>query len=86
MYKFTVYADPAHSWTKVPRKLLYTLGIINKITPFSYQRGEYVYLEEDCDMATFLHAWKQRFSALPTFTEQHTNRSSKIRSYQPYAA
>lgn len=84
MHKFTVYADPGHSWTKIPRKILYTLGITHLITPYSYQKGEYVYLEEDCDMATFLDAWRKRFDALPTFAEQHTNRSSKIRSYQPY--
>lgn len=84
MRKITIYHDPGHSWAKVPRKTLHDLGIADRITAYSYQRGEYVYLEEDQDMATFLYAYRAHFSCIPSFTERHTNRSSKIRSYSHY--
>ena len=80
----TIYHDPGHSWAKVPRQTRHDLGIADRITPFSFQRGEYVYLEEDCDMATFLFAWREQRGGVPTFREQFTNRESKIRSYLPY--
>jgi len=84
MRKITIYHDPGHSWAKVPRKALYDLGIAGRITPFSYQRGAYVYLEEDCDMATFLRAYDEQVGGIPSFTESYTNRQSKIRSYCQY--
>ena len=81
---FTIYADPGHSWVKVPRKLLHKLNIADKITPYSYQRGEYVYLEEDCDAYTFVQAYKAQIAPVVSFKEKYTNRSSKIRSYPSY--
>ena len=81
--KLTIYADPGHAWCKVPRSLLVKLGIDGDITTFSYQRGEYVYLEEDCDLPlliTTLRAWGKSVE----FKELHTNKSSKIRSYSHY--
>ena len=46
-----VYEDPAHGWIACKRSLLEQLGILNKITPYSYQSrtGDTVYCEEDCD-------------------------------------
>lgn len=84
MKKITIYHDPGHSWAKVPRAALHELGIAQRITPYSYQRGEHVYLEEDCDLATFLFAYREKHGGIPNFTESYTNRSSKIRSYLPY--
>ncbi len=80
----TIYHDPGHAWAKVPRKTLHELGIADKITPFSYQRGEHVYLEEDCDLATFLYEWRVQRGGVPPFRESYTNRQSKIRSYRSY--
>ena len=80
----TIYHDPGHSWAKVPRKTLHDLNIAHRITPFSYQRGEHVYLEEDCDLATFLHAYREQRGGIPPFRESYTNRQSKIRSYNHY--
>lgn len=87
--KLTRYADPGHSWLKVPRKLIRELGIEEKISGFSYQLGEFAYLEEDCDIAIFFKAllkidngltWEM-MTAVAEITEKHTNKSSKIRSY-----
>ena len=40
--QFNVYSDPGHAWVKVSRKLLVKLGIADKITLYSYQRGDAV--------------------------------------------
>ncbi|MFW6046542.1 MAG: hypothetical protein ACOCP4_01985 [Candidatus Woesearchaeota archaeon] len=50
--------DPGHGWISVPRKYLYYLGIENDISPYSYQKGNRVYLEEDKDAMIFINAAK----------------------------
>ena len=59
METFTHYTDPSHGWVEVPRALLHELGIADKITEYSYQRGEDVFLEEDCDLSTFARAMEK---------------------------
>jgi hypothetical protein len=59
METFTHYTDPAHGWVEVPRALLHELGIADKITGYSYQRGEDVFLEEDCDLSVFARAMEK---------------------------
>lgn len=82
---FTVicYSDPGHSWAKVKRSVLHNLGIANDITPYSYQRGEYVYLEEDCDLSTLCMALNQRNTRIK-FVQKYADRESRIRSYECY--
>ncbi|MDR2893665.1 MAG: hypothetical protein LBV80_11420 [Deltaproteobacteria bacterium] len=53
---FTMFSDPGHGWLAVPRKELVSLGILNKISSFSYQKGDWVFLEEDCDFSAFVTA------------------------------
>ena len=81
--KFVIYADPSHAWCKVPKKLLVKLGIADQITGFSYVRGEYAYLEEDCDLSLLVSTLQVKGISIQ-FDERHTNKSSKIRSYQSY--
>ena len=85
MKTFKVYADPGHAWVAVKRNLLRDLGILEKITPFSYQRGDTVYLEEDQDAAIFIEAFKKCFGSIPLFDERHTNDSSPIRNYYHFS-
>jgi hypothetical protein len=76
------YSDPGHGWLKVPRKLLYQWGIAGSITLYSYQRGKYAYLEEDCDAGTFLAKAKELGVAV-TFRERVAReRCSRIRNYE----
>lgn len=77
MYKF--YEDPGHGWLAVKRAELIALGIAEKITAYSYQRGATVYLEEDCDADTFIKA-KGGNVEYETIYHAHT----PIRSYAPY--
>lgn len=78
--KVTVYNDPGHGWGAVKRQVLIDWGIEKQVSTFSYQRGQTVYLEEDCDLSLLLHTAKQRGITLE-FTEKHTNKRSPIRSY-----
>ena len=82
---YDVYEDPGHGWVKVHRKELIDLGIADQISPYSYQRGEFVYLEEDRDASIFAAAkQKQKPGIKLKFREYHTDRQSKIRGYAPY--
>lgn len=82
MRKITLYryCDPGHSWFKVKRSVLTAIGIEHKITPYSYQRGDYCYLEEDCDADTLFKALKE-LSIQVKQVCHWTNRQSKIRNY-----
>jgi hypothetical protein len=82
--KFDAYTDPGHSWVKVPRSLLVKLGISTQITPFSYERADMVYLEEDCDFSTFYNAMVAKGKTVD-LRIHHANKSSKIRSYMMYS-
>jgi len=55
---FVFFSDPGHGWLRVQRAKLQQLGIEEKITPYSYQRGRWAYLEEDCDAGTFIEAMR----------------------------
>jgi hypothetical protein len=82
--KFLVFDDPGHGWAKVPRTLLKELDIVDKISTCSYQRGENVYLEEDCDATTFVNAYNTKYGFDPKFISKHTEKQCKIRSYESY--
>ena len=81
--KLTFFADPGHGWLRVPTSQLKKLGITNKITYFSYisPSKRYVYLEEDCDMSTFLRAYGPEIGPI---REVYTDNESSIRKLQPY--
>jgi hypothetical protein len=81
--KIRIYADPGHAWAAIKRDTLIKLGIADKITTYSYQRNDMAYLEEDCDLSTLISAARNAGITL-TFDERHTNKRSKIRSYEYY--
>jgi hypothetical protein len=83
--KIHFYSDPGHGWAAVKRSLLADLGIADKVSTYSYQRGQSVYLEEDCDLSLLIGAFKQA-GITPTFVDHYTIRRSPIRSYQTYKA
>ena len=89
---FVYYQDPGHGWCRVPKSLLRTLGIANKVSRYSYESGTYAFLEEDCDFTVFVNAWcaatKETINAFFTkhVIEKHTDGQSHIRSYPSYQA
>lgn len=81
--KLNVYNDPGHGWVAIKRAVLIKLGIEHKVSYYSYQRGQTVYLEEDCDMSLLIGAARDAGIALE-FTEKYCNYHSPIRSYAQF--
>jgi len=81
--KFVLYADPGHGWLKVKREqAIKLLGPrFREITSYSYQRGDSVYLEEDCDFGLLFECAKAKGIEIK-YAVKHTNRNSKIRNYE----
>lgn len=83
-FTIIVYNDPNHGWGKVKRQVLSNLGLVDKVSAYSYQYKDNVYLEEDCDLSLLV----QTLYALDVrvkFVEKSTNKQSRIRSYESYA-
>ena len=80
--KLTFYADPGHGWLEVERSDLDALGISDKISRYSYSKGEKAYLEEDCDAGLFLDSAKNQgwtINIKETYQE-----NTPIRNYASY--
>jgi hypothetical protein len=82
--QFKFYSDPGHGWMAVKRKLIEELGLKFTITPYSYQKGHTVYLEEDCDAGNFMKALREQKGMEIKTLEKFTDNRSPIRSYDPY--
>jgi predicted acyltransferase (DUF342 family) len=78
------HSDPGHGWLAVKLSDLKMLGIESKITSFSYVKGKTVYLEEDCDMSTFIHAATEK--GIEVKVKQSSQRDrSPIRYFKSYS-
>ena len=82
---YTLYSDAGHGWLRVKVEELYRLGIEYDISMFSYIFGETAYLEEDCDLATFMEA-KQSVGESVEFNDVDAGTDSVIRLYDSYTA
>jgi len=86
--KYDFYIDPGHGWMKVKREELKELGVENKITGYSYERGEFVYLEEDRDASIFIDALERKsgenFEENKHLRQHISDKNSKIRDYSSY--
>jgi len=87
--RFTMLTDASHKWVKVRKSYLEDL-IGNDwrkyFTCSSYERTDFVYLEEQKDTVTFLKECRKK-DIHPEFVcaEHKTDRPSKIRGYEPLA-
>lgn len=81
--KCVFLCDPGHGWLKVNKKHILKLGLADKISSYSYERNNHVYLEEDCDAGVFLKAFKDLGGEV-VVKSKHTNKQSKIRSYNSF--
>ena len=79
----THYCDPGHGWMKVSRKSLAELNLLEKISGYSYQNGDYVYLEEDCDASLYFDCLDAKGIEYKIITK-HTNMNSRIRRYDTF--
>ena len=83
--KYKMYSDAGHGWLAVKRSELIELGLIGKISHYSYQRGQTVYLEEDCDASLFFNFYTNRYNKQVEVEFKHTNNTSPIRSYESFS-
>ena len=84
MKTFTFYTDPGHGWLKVSLSNLASLGFLpSDFSRYSYKKNDNLYLEEDCDAAKFVLAYKTKHGVSLKHKESHTDRQSRIRSYSP---
>ena len=49
-------SDPGHGWALVLTSELRALGIVDKISRYSYLNGQTAALEEDCDLGVYCEA------------------------------
>jgi hypothetical protein len=73
------YDDPSHGWLAVPRCWVIALGIEAFTSSWSYQRGQFVYLEEDDDAAR-LRIAAEHFGYKLFVSVRHNDKRSPIRS------
>lgn len=79
------YSDGGHGWAKVKRAELEKLRIADLISPYSYERGEWAYLEEDCDLNTYCQALHR--AGIPFKFREYValEKRSRIRGYANYS-
>jgi len=53
---FTFHGDGGHSWLEVRKNVLEKYGILDKVSEYSYVKGQLYYLEEDCDAGLLIKA------------------------------
>ena len=81
---FDFYSDPSHGWLKVSKAVLReNIGARwrSVFTPFSYERGDFVYLEEDCDLTRFINWMEANGKTVRIRQRPQSEKRSRIRSY-----
>jgi hypothetical protein len=85
MKTFDYIQDPGHGWIKTPVSLLLELKIASDISSYSYYKNGFAYLEEDCDAAKFMNAYRAKFGFDPKLRDRVAReRRSKVREYFCY--
>lgn len=80
---FDFINDPGHGWLKVPFDLIKKFGLQMFISNFSYQNGNDVYLEEDCDANLLLKALHEN-NIKYVIKYIHTDELSEVRNMDYY--
>lgn len=78
------YSDPSHGWAKIKRETLRKLGILHKISSYSYQRGDFVYLEEDADLTLLVKTLEAKGEKLEFRGHTNPYKRSRIRGYASF--
>jgi len=81
---YLFHSDPGHAWLQVKRSELKDLGILDKISNYSYQKGDDVFLEEDCDYGAFYKAMAAIGKTIEIREVVSKNDDSIIRSYEEF--
>lgn len=83
--KIKFYSDWGHGWAAIKLDVLSHLGILSKITGYSYYRGATAYLEEDCDFSLLVSALKEANIPYELVESKSHPARSPIRSYDSIA-
>ncbi|MHB1494492.1 MAG: zincin-like metallopeptidase domain-containing protein [Acidithiobacillus sp.] len=88
--RYPFHSDAGHGWLEVLKSDLKVLGIAGDITPYSYQKGNKAYLEEDKDATTFLTALEKATGKdlrwEDVSRDVNDGDQSRIRNYAHYEA
>lgn len=82
-HTYRIYEDGGHAWVRVRVIELFALQIAKDITPFSYIKGQYAYLEEDCDLCKFFKAYNEVTGREPKHRTVVSG-NSRVREYPRY--
>ena len=82
MYLF--HSDPGHGWLQVKRQELKDIGILDKISYYSYQKRGDVFLEEDCDYSLFVERMKELGRPLEIKEINSQTKDSIVRTYEEF--
>ena len=82
-HTYRIYEDGGHAWIRVRLIELIALSLEYDITPFSYIKGQYAYLEEDCDLTKFFNTYNATTGREPKHTTIYSERC-RIRNYARY--
>lgn len=82
--KITYFNDGGHGWYSVKRSKLESMGILSKVSGFSYQKGDSVYLEEDCDASLFFDALSEEEKQSIKVINSYSDRSP-VRNYSRFS-
>lgn len=78
-----MFEDPGHAWCKVRRDDKIFQMIAKEVSNFSFQRGNCVYLEEDCDLGLYYNKLVELGYEIK-WKYNHTDDTSRIRGYESY--
>jgi len=81
---FKYHHDESHGWLEVDQEALMALGIVEKISEYSYMNGSKIYLEEDVDMPLFLDEVRSQYNLEPQLLHDRVEVST-IRDYLNYS-
>lgn len=84
MIRMVSHSAPQHGWLACKRSLLVELGLLDKVTPFSYQKGNTVYLEEDCDAGLLINKLNELNRSYKIVRGAWYNSSHRIRNYEGF--
>lgn len=66
------FETPTHGYLRVPMAEIERLGIRNMITRYSYHCENLAFLEEDCDLATYVEAMEAAGYKIKLKVSQHS--------------
>lgn len=66
------FETPRHGYLRVPMADIQRLGIRNMITRYSYYHENLAFLEEDCDLSTYVEAMEAAGYKIKLRVSQHS--------------